>query len=326
MPSLHRAVILALAASACRPPPEPQYDTAATHDAATVFDAGVETGQDAASVDNVLRVATFNVHLFFDPTCDSSNCGPGEFEAAPSEAEFDARADAIANAIRGLEADVVSLQEIETQAAMNAISSRLEDLYPTAVFAETGAPGSVDVAVLGRGAFLEARKHRYHPMLKPDGTSTYFSREFLEVHFDHDGQRVILFSAHFRSKSNDDPGRRLAEAQAAHDIVIASASEFPEGIVVLGGDLNDTPGSEPIDALENGGVLSRVAQDLPLVDQGTYQWNGQAQAIDHVFLATSASGVYVPASARVVHGPNAWGPADSDHAALTADLDLPAEQ
>jgi endonuclease/exonuclease/phosphatase family metal-dependent hydrolase len=214
----------------------------------------------------------------------------------------------------------VSLQEIETQTSMDAISSRLVDLYPTSVFAETGADGSVDVAVLGKGTFVEARKHRYHPMTKPDGSSTYFSRELLEVHQELDGRRVIVFSAHFRSKASDDPGRRLAEAQAAHDIVIASANEFPDGIVVLGGDLNDTPGSAPIDALENGNVLSRVAQDLPLVEQGTYQWNGEAQAIDHVFLATSSSGVYVPGSARVVHSPAAWGLADSDHAALTADF------
>lgn len=319
MRSSYFAAIL-VAATACRPAPESREETTPNHDAGVTLDASLDTGEDAATVETVLRVATFNVHLFFDPTCDSGNCGASDFEDAPTQSEFEARAEAIANAIRALEADVVSLQEIETQVSMDAVASRLTDLYPTVMLGETGAPGSVDVAVLGRGTFLEARTHRYHPMWKPDGTTTYFSREFLEVHMELDGERVILFSAHFRSKANDDPGRRLAEAHAARDIVVASAKEFPDGIVVLGGDLNDTPGSEPLELLENGPTLLRVAKDLPLLEQGTYEWNGQAEAIDHVFLATTSRGVYVPASARVVHSPGEWGLADSDHAALIADF------
>jgi endonuclease/exonuclease/phosphatase family metal-dependent hydrolase len=322
------AFLAAAISLACGPAPETKHETKSTHDAAPEIDAGVEAGLDAGfdaagdtgSVEKVLRVGTFNVHLFFDTVCDSGKCGAGDFEQAPSQAELDARADLIANAIRSLSADVVSLQEIETQVSMNALSSRLKDLYPTAIFAETGAPGSVDVAVLGAGKFLEARKHRYYPMVRPDGTSTYFAREFLEVHMELDGRRVILFSAHFRSKANDDPGRRLAEAQAAHEIVIASAKEFPDATVVLGGDLNDTPGSEPIEALESDSELLRVAKDKPLSEQGTYNWNGEAQAIDHVFLAASSRGLYVPGSASVMRDHPSGGLADSDHAALIADF------
>lgn len=315
---------IALAASACRPAADSQRDTTPTHDAAPQTEAGADAALDAVldapSVEKELRFATFNVHLLFDTSCDSGNCGAGAFEQAPTQAQLDARADAIAKAVRSLQADVISLQEIETQVSMDAVSSRLKDLYPTAVFGETGAPGSVDVAVLGAGTFLEARKHRYHPMVRPDGTSTYFAREFLEVHMALSRRRVIVFSAHFRSKANDDPGRRLAEAQAAHEILIASAQEFPDAIVVLAGDLNDTPGSEPIEALESDAHLLRVAKDKPLSEQGTYYWNGQAEAIDHVFLATSSRGVYVPGSASVVRDPGAAGLADSDHAALLADF------
>lgn len=286
------------------------------------YDAG--TGSDATAdgpvVTQALRVGTFNIRLFFDSTCDSGQCGASDFEQAPSKAAFDARADEVADAIRALNADVISVQEIETQVSMDALSSRLKDLYPTAVFGETGAPGSVDVAVLGAGTFLEARTHRYDPMTKPDGTPTYFAREFLEVHLQLGSQRVIQFSAHFRSKASDDPGRRLAEAQTARDILLASAKEFPDAVVVLGGDLNDTPGSEPLEALESAPELLRVASDLPPEQQGTYTWNGQPQAIDHVFLVTSSRGVYVPGSASVVKDPGAPGLASSDHGALIAEL------
>ena len=257
------AACLVLAVGACRPEPEARDDAKNVFDAAPPIDAAGDAPDDAPVVEKVLRVATFNVRLLFDTSCDSGNCGAGDFEKAPSQAELDARADLIADAIRSLEADVVSVQEIETQTSMVALSSRLTDLYPTVLLGETGAPGSVDVAVLGAGAFLLARKHRYHPMVRPDGTSTYFAREFLEVHVELGGQRVIVFSAHFRSKANDDPGRRLAEAQAAREIVIASANEFPDAVVVLAGDLNDVPGSAPIEVLESGSELTRVAKDKP---------------------------------------------------------------
>lgn len=313
-----QALLLAAAAAGCRPEDDSGHPAALAGDAGA--DAAVDTGADAPPVEKVLRVATFNTRLFFDPTCDSGNCASGDFEQLPSQAAFDARADGLATAIRALGADVISLQELETQVSLDALSTRLADIYPTAVFGETGQPGSVDVAVLGAGTFLEARKHRYDPMFKPDGTPTYFAREFLEVHMQLGEHRVIVFSAHFRSKANDDPGRRLAEAETARAILVASAQERPDAIVVLGGDLNDTPGSEPIQALESAPELSRVAKDKPLSAQGTYVWNGQLEAIDHVFLATSSRGVYVPGSAAVVRDPGAPGLAGSDHAALIADL------
>lgn len=325
--AMRSSLVLALSAPmlagalACRPEEEPSRAHGSGHDAGIGLDGGADApAGDATNVEKVLRVATFNIRLFFDSSCDSAACGSGEFEQVLSPAELEARADSIADAIRALDADVISVQEVETQVSMDALAARLVDRYPTVVFGETGAPGSVDVAVLGAGKLLEVRKHRYDPMYKPDGTPTYFAREFLEVHLELGAHRVIQFSAHFRSKASDDPGRRLAEAQKAREIMTASTEELPEAIVVLGGDLNDTPGSEPIEALEYGSDLLRVAKDKPLLEQATYTWNGQGQAIDHVFLATASRGVYVPGSATVVRDPGAPGLASSDHAALFADL------
>ena len=249
-------------------------------------------------------------------------------EQTPGEAVWSAgdqiNADAVAKAVRAMGADVVALQEIENQTALTAISSRLRDLYPTAVLGETDFAASIDVAVLGAGTLLEVRKHRSMPLKRPDGSTTYFSRELLEVHLDLKGRRVVLFAAHFRSKVSDDPGRRLAEAQASRDIVVATAKEFPAAVVLLGGDLNDTPGSPPLDAMESVPSLLRVAKDRPPELVTTYVWNGKAQAIDHLFLALSAAANadYVPASAIAVHDAMGSGLAGSDHAALVADIGL----
>jgi endonuclease/exonuclease/phosphatase family metal-dependent hydrolase len=272
----------------------------------------------------VLRAATFNTHLFFDTTCDSGQCAAGDFEQAPTSLVFSQRADALAGAVRCLGADVVALQEIETQTCLDALTSRLRDLYPTAVLGETGAAGSIDVAVLGAGRLLEVRRHRGMTLTRPDGSRTYFSREFLEVHMEQAGRRVVLFAAHFRSKVSDDPGRRLAEAQAARDIITATAKELPDAVVLFGGDLNDTPGSPPLLALESDPALLRVAKDRPASAVATYSWNGAAQAIDHLFLVQRPAAQYVAGSASAVRdGAQDKGLAGSDHAALRADFTMP---
>lgn len=288
----------------------------------TTVDAAVSAPADPADP-TLLRAATFNTRLFFDTRCDSGMCAAGDFEQVPSPAAFARRAEQLAAAVRSMRADVVALQEIESPESLDALSGHLKDLYPTAVLGETGQPGSIDVAVLGGGALVMVRRHRDRQLTRPDGSVTSFAREFLEVHLMVKGRRVILFAAHFRSKVNDDPGRRLAEAQAARDILVATAQEFPEAVVLLGGDLNDTPGSPPLGALEDVPTLLRVARDRPPASVATYTWQGQGQSIDHLFLSLSARGAYLPASATAVHDPSgSSGLAGSDHAALRADFKL----
>ncbi|MFO0623709.1 MAG: endonuclease/exonuclease/phosphatase family protein [Polyangia bacterium] len=269
-----------------------------------------------------LRAVTLNTHLFFDTVCDSGRCASGDFEQVETATGFAARADTLSAAIRVLSPDVISLQEIENQTVLSALSGRLRDLYPTAVLGETGAAGSIDVAVLGKGSLIEVRTHRSRVLTRPDGSTTYFSRELLEVHMSHKGRRVVMIAAHFRSKVSDDPGRRLAEAQAAADIMKKTSTEFPDAVVILGGDLNDTPGSAPIAALESVPELLRVANDRPPASVATYSWNGNPEAIDHLFFAKTSRASYVAGSAAAQRDSGRFGYAGSDHAALLADFAL----
>lgn len=262
-------------------------------------------------------VATYNVHLFFDTQCDSGDCNNGAFEQTLSESAFNARADTIAEAIAGLGADIVLLQEVEKDTCLQALAARLPE-YPTAYLGEKGFPASIDTAILARYPLLEIRSHGDAPIPLPSGGETYFAREFLEAHFDRDGRRVIAFVAHFKSKADDDPERRLAEAGAARDIIDAAVAAHPEALIFMGGDLNDIPGSAPLLALEDGGGLSRVAADLG-DDDWTYVYGGDLRALDHLYLATASDGgTYVDRTARVLRGTKNYGWGDSDHAALRA--------
>jgi len=263
-------------------------------------------------------VATFNVHRFFDTHCDSGQCGSGGYEEAPSEGQFNYKADQLAAAIQGFKADVVVLQEVENQACLDALTARLGDEFPTALLGESDFPASVDVAVLSRFPVLQTRRHGGSPLQRPSGGITYFAREFLEVHLDGDGHRVIVFAAHFKAKVDDDPERRLAEGTRAREIVDSVAATHSDALIVLGGDLNDTPESPPLTVLQADGGMLRVAADI-VPDDWTYSYNDQRDAIDHILMATAATGGrYLAGSAQVFHGQTGDGYGGSDHAGLRA--------
>lgn len=273
----------------------------------------------------VIRVATFNVRRFFDTVCDSGKCQNGDFEEAPSQGSFDAKVDALAKGITLIDPDVIALEEVETSRCLDALVAKLASLgkeFPIANLGEIGSSGSVDVAILARGSLTAIKKHRSTPIKQADGSTTTFSRELLEVRMMFGATAVVMFAAHFRSQVSDDPARRLAEAKATQTIMTGTASELPNALVLLGGDLNDRPGSAPIDALEAGGALLRVASDLPVDDQGTYLFNGVRSAIDHIFVASGQARRYVAKSATAYRDDPRGGFASSDHAALGAEFSV----
>jgi endonuclease/exonuclease/phosphatase family metal-dependent hydrolase len=300
-----RLLLVAVIALGCESPPNDS-------------DAGVDAGTPTR-----VRVATFNTKLFFDTTCQSGACGPTDFEQVLPQQTFDGRATEIAEAIAGFDADVVALQELETQACLDALLSRLSDQFPYGTLGEINTPGSVDVAILSKTPIDSVVKHRdLERLTRPDGSRTNYSREFLEARVRvASGTEVVVFAAHFRSKAMDDPGRRLAEAQTSRRIADEVAAASPGALVVLAGDLNDTPDSPPLLALtENDGLL-RVAADLPVADQYTYVFNGRGEVIDHILQAKTPAARAVPRSAIVWRGSRGF--AGSDHYALTADFEVP---
>lgn len=287
-------------------------------DSGTGADSSPDLGRPTLKV----RFATFNTGRFFDTNCDSGVCDAGDFEALPSPAEFGFKADQITTAIQTLDADVVLLQELETQDCLDALTDRNPD-YTVSVLGEMGTNASVDVALMARSAtHVETRRHRADTALMlSTGQTKQFAREFLEVHLDRDGERIIAFVAHFKAKRSDDPAWRLAEAIAARDIVLQRMQEYPQALIVLGGDLNDTPGSPPLDALLEGGDIERVTEDANQDDIWTFRYFSDNIAIDHLLLGDTPGGNYVPGTSEVVRD-QSGGLGGSDHAALAADFSI----
>ncbi|RKG92638.1 endonuclease/exonuclease/phosphatase family protein [Corallococcus sp. CA053C] len=281
--------------------------------ACTTPDSGTPIGSG-----NGVRIAAFNVHRLFDTVCDSGSCGGTNYEELPTATEFAQQAERLARAITALNADIVLLEEVETQTSLDELLRRMP-AFGFSQLGEIGTAASVDVAVLSRHPITDVRRHRDQVIYRPDGSATRFSRELLEVHLDVGGADTIVFAAHFRSKVDDDPGRRIAEATATRNIVADVAKTSPGALVVFGGDLNDVPGSEALTALERDGAMVRVASDRPASETWTYVYSGQRQAIDHLYHAPAPEGgTYLPGSFRVAREGNGYG--GSDHCAVYADF------
>ena len=183
----------------------------------TTEDSSADTSADTTPAGPTIEIATWNTARFFDRVCDSGRCdaGQNDYEELPSAAQFQYKASQLATGINRQDADIMLLQEVESQDCIDALIAALPaGRWPVAVLGEMGQDASVDVAILANGELVDVIRHRNVPLRLPGGGSTTFTREFLEVELLIQGRPVTVFSAHFRSKSNDDPARRLAEARA----------------------------------------------------------------------------------------------------------------
>lgn len=278
-------------------------------------DAADDAGDQGPPPEVEVTIATWNVRFFYDDVCDLGNCGDDSRELIPSTEEFQARAAEIADAIERIDADVILLQEVETQACLDAVAANLDDEYQL-VMGEIRRAGSLDTAVLVRsGSEPRFVKHRQDSFVREDGETRQFLREFMEVHATIGDVDVIVLNGHFRSQRRpDDPDQRHAEAGRAREIALDVADEYPDALIVLGGDLNDEPGSPTLGILEEGGAMYRTGEELGM-DAWTVNSFGNLSAIDHLMLL-DGRGTFVPGTARILRDVNSLG--GSDHAAMIA--------
>ena len=294
-------------------------DAGAADDSDTVTDTE-EPDECEEEVISSVVIGTYNTHLFFDTVCDTGHCSSSDFESVLSDSEYNSKVSDLAESIHEIGADIILLQEVEKD-------SCLQDLFgETGTYEDCflGEKETVDTAVMTKGKITYKNKHTEQiECAGCEGGKTSFSRAFLETHIELGCRKIIVFSAHFKSKADDDAQRRLAEAAAAAKILKKRAEEHPEALVVMGGDLNDEPGSDTLEYFENDSAFLRVASELSLKDQATYYYSSEAVALDHIFWVKTAGGKYKTGSAEVVKDAPSWYHlGSSDHAALKATFEF----
>jgi hypothetical protein len=124
-------------------------------------------------------------------------------------------------------------------------------------------------------------------------------RRSLAAEFRVDGRSLFVIANHWSSKFDDDrafgavqpPRRPTGAKRRAQAVEIRAFVERlleldPRARVAVVGDLNDLPWSAPIEQLSAPPLVNLVGR-LPVADRYTYNFEGSAQAIDHVVVSPS---------------------------------------
>ncbi len=265
---------------------------------------------------DAVRVATFNVHRFFDPVCDTGACGAGSYEPSVTPESYEKQLADIAQSVWNIDADIVLLQEIEKESCLADLRERLTAaVYPGYAFGECGYDASLDVGILARGEITAAETYRSgFNYVDAAGKSHKLSRELLRADIRlKNNVEISAFTTHLVSRVSDKTGdRRLAEAVYVQNVIADFVARNPGRFVVFGGDLNDTPADAPIAALEKDGVIVRDAKDI--ADAEVFTWNDEV-AFDHLWHSAGLT-PRLEKTERVCNVNPATGLGSSDHCAL----------
>ncbi len=281
----------------------------------------------------MLRILTFNtglteIRLFVAPL----------YEDVPYVV---ARAAHLAPALRGVDADIVLLQELVPQRVKVRLAAELRDLYPhSAGVAEDSRFYGTGLLTLSRDVMTDASCTSFAQQTLEEGL--FGPRGMLACTVRTPGLgpiRVINLhatagGAYRRKRRLGAADRRSAQVAEA---IEAAAAAF-DGTVVLAGDFNCDPAADPTASglLQDAG-FEDVAADLPDEAQPQGTWDpanplnrgraaGPARRVDHIFVRPGGGyGVAVSAVRTVLDEPVVPLPDGkplpvSDHYGLLAEL------
>ncbi len=246
---------------------------------------------------STLKVAGANVLNYFTTLDDGKNNARG----ADSALEFERQKAKIVSELRALDADVITLMEIENNgetalddlvAALNSAAGKTE--YASV---KTGTVGTdaIRVAIIYRPGKVETVGNA-----RIDTNAVYSRPPVAQTFRDIAGKGVFTVVAnHFKSKGScptsgdTDQGQgcwnlqRVDQAKAV--LAFADKLKVTDPDVLLLGDLNSYGEEDPIKALESGGFES-LNKRIPKEDRYSYQFDGQFGYLDHALASAGLQG------------------------------------
>jgi endonuclease/exonuclease/phosphatase family metal-dependent hydrolase len=213
--------------------------------------------------------------------------------------------------LKDVNADILAVIEAEHRVALKQFSDFvLRQLggqpYENVMLIDGNDDRGIDVGLMTRSGYhIGLMKSHIHD-LNGDGEPV-FSRDCPEYCVTTpDGSQIWILPNHFKSKfGGNDPrsqAKRKLQGEKTAEIYNHIRANGAELIVVLG-DLNDTPDSEPIQALVSNTDLKEITNH-PTFDTGKYNGKGtfdagrDNQKIDYLFLSpklydrVTASGIF----------------------------------
>lgn len=206
-----------------------------------------------------------------------------------------------AQAIRGINADVLALQEVENLDTLRFFNTKfIKNGYKYQLVIDGNDPRAIDVAVLSRYPFGSIKTHQFDK--KPSSSSAkIFSRDCLEVDILLPGEKTLaLFANHFKSMMGGRPetmARRKEQSVRVVEIVMERFGSTPaKAPFVVLGDFNDYYDGPNADQLSPGlqPLLSQpwtedVLKRLPLADRWTHYYakKKEYKQLDYILLSKS---------------------------------------
>ncbi len=304
-------------------PTVPIDDTSAAELKAT-FEPTNPRVETAPEVGGDVQVASFNVYNYFT-TLSSENSNARGAETAE---EFQVQKSKIVAAINGLDAEIVSLMEIENSVKLGEpVDTALADLVD-GLNADAGS--EVWAFVPTPAALEDAAITDYITsaiIYKKDAVSTVGdsltvvdesvwgnAREPIAQAFDIDGRTVTVVANHLKSKSAPSGGGtepadgqgffnadRVAQANSVLDFTEEIEETTGSSDILLIGDFNAYAKEDPIEVFTAAG-WSDVAREKA-ADEHTYTFDGELGSLDHVLASPSLSASITGAGVWSINSP-----------------------
>lgn len=271
-----------------------------------------------------LTIATYNVENY-GPANRVTEAGYRKDYPKPEPEKQALRA-----VIRGLNADVLVLQEMGGQAYLDELRRDLKGEGLDYAHAALGLAGDQDrhVAILSRRTLKNVTTHAdlEFPYL---GGREKVKRGLLEATITTDGGEVTLFAVHLKSRFTeraDDPQsglRRTGEAAAIRDRVLKRFPEPARAQFLIIGDCNEGKASKPIERLRERGKTV-IAELLPAADSRGESWthayrkDDSYTRVDHVLVSPGVRAAVQGGAARIFDGEGVR--AASDHRPVVVTL------
>jgi endonuclease/exonuclease/phosphatase family metal-dependent hydrolase len=190
--------------------------------------------------------------------------------------------------IKELNADVLCIVEVEDRQLLGHFNSKVltSKRFMNHMVVDGNDDRGIDVGILSRKPLKSIRTHVYDR----DDDGPIFSRDCAEyeIRLD-DGRSLWVLCNHFKSKGFGTPevndARRARQAFRVAGI-LAEQFDLRKDLVVIAGDLNDTPVSAPLAPLLSASDLHNVVDTLPDDGRFTHVFKGDRNQIDYLLVST----------------------------------------
>ncbi|MBT2485087.1 MULTISPECIES: ExeM/NucH family extracellular endonuclease [unclassified Microbacterium] len=300
--------------------PTVPIDDSSSADLKVGFEATNPRPSTAPEVGGDAQVASFNVYNYFT-TLKSENSNA---RGAANAAQFAIQKSKIVAAINGLDAEIVSLMEIENSvklgkpidAALKDLVAGLNDDAGSEVWDYVPTPAALNSAAT-TDYITNAIIYKKDAVTTVGDSATITdetvwgnAREPIAQAFDIDGRVVTVVANHFKSKSPpegagaepaDGQGFFNADRVKQSNALLAFTAELEEtsgsSDMLLIGDFNAYGKEDPIDVFTSKGWTDVAADQAP--GQYSYTFDGELGSLDHVIAS--------PSLTESITGAGIWG-------------------